>query len=511
MLGSVATLTASAGVPAVTAAADEPGGFLAPGSPFSSASTAFTATNFGPPLNPGMNCGSALEPRPCWIGHLKIGLAPGWEDPRTRVAIIAAIAGRLSLAHNCPADAVGRTDTGVFFGGGASKVGPGFFHQVGCAWNDRYTIPSERVTWRFEWNIPSRGGWVVAGKQQDAEQVFADQHPGLDPDAYVGAALASGVELPRICEPFLFVPSTPRLSSVPREYQACTALVASGKFTARAVMAAIGVTFGLVALDVMVGPNRPTPLSPRTIAPTVRPPLPVPIVGDPFGSPLPTAPNDPITQAIATANPALSAGDAAAIAMRCRHLVVAARLDSILTNGTLRHPCEGLPIFIPGADVYEAADHKLKSLLAFPERVLLHNASTDMTELRLIAEGYMLAGYDFWRPKVPHDSIAYTSILEAPCFVSATSDHCDEYPYASSLEGGPGGDPSDPATWIGFALSNISATDNEREGQLLSQFKTDSGCGLTELGSAGSTIVGVPFLVVPLPTGVETTYICQGS
>lgn len=230
------------------------------------------ATDWGPIRNAGLNCGTAAATKACWIGELRLKLAPGWEDYQARMTAIGATQGRITLAHQCPADAVGRTSEIVIRNGSSSFVRSNI--QIGCAWNQFYTIPSERVSWRFEWYFPSSGTWVVGGEQKNEEEAFAGLNPDVNLDEYVAGALASGVALARVCEPLLFVPSTPRLSSVPNEYMACSALVASGKYSTRALFAAMGSLFGLYAIDVMVGPDRPLPTTPTVVKPTVREPDP---------------------------------------------------------------------------------------------------------------------------------------------------------------------------------------------------------------------------------------------
>jgi len=80
-----------------------------------------------------------------------------------------------------------------------------------------------------------------------------------------------------------------------------------------------------------------------------------------------------------------------------------------------------------------------------------------------------------------------------------------------ALEGGPRGVAINPSTWTGFTVSRISKADNKEEGLKLAAFKMDSRCGLTEATGNRATILGVPFLVVPMPGSVNTTHVCRGS
>ncbi|MGV8970572.1 MAG: hypothetical protein ACOH1J_08990 [Microbacteriaceae bacterium] len=463
-----------------------------------------TATSWGPIRNSGLNCGTAAATKACWLGELRLQLAPGWADYRAKMTALGVTQGRITLAHQCPADANGRISQTVMRNGSSAFVSSSI--QIGCAWNQFYTIPSERVSWRFEWYFPASGTWVVAGKQQNAEEDFAGLYPDIDLDEYVAGAIASGVATTRICEPFLFVPSSPRLSSVSNEYMACTALLGSGKYTTRALFAAMGTLFGLVAIDVMVGPDRPLPGTTRIDKPTVRGsdpnrPTSVEVTLPPSGS-------SAIVRAILRANPALSANEALSIAMTCRQLIVAGRIGSIGTNRLAKHPCEVLPIYVPGADSGEASSHKLESIKAFPERVLLHNTNAETTTSRLVSEGFIAGPWEFWRWKVPHDSNAYLSVGGRACLPGSISFQCDEYPYNASLEAGPRGVPSDPSTWAGFTLSLIPEQDNQVDGNGFRAFKVDRRCGLTA-ATSGVAIEGVAFLVIPKPVGVLTTHICH--
>lgn len=194
-------------------------------------------------------------------------------------------------------------------------------------------------------------------------------------------------------------------------------------------------------------------------------------------------------RAILQANSTLSEAQALAIAMTCRQLVAAGRIGSVLTNGSPQHPCEVLPIYIPGADAGQASEHKLASISA---------------------EGYIVGNWVNWRQAVPLSSIAYTAVNgEEQCLPGLAGLECDEYPYNASLEAGPRGVPSDSSTWVGFTLSLIPEYDNQLDGRRFQEFKVDRACGLTDATSSGTAIEGVPFLVIPMPVGVPTGHVCR--
>lgn len=131
---------------------------------------------------------------------------------------------------------------------------------------------------------------------------------------------------------------------------------------------------------------------------------------------------------------------------------------------------ESIPIFAPGDDVREAAQHDLDAIVGNPAWAALTYAASN-------------------RPAPDNWKYAYP-----PCDGSYAPLQCDEYPFLSSQQGGPGA-----------SLRLIDAYDNSREGSLLSLFY--GLCGLSE---------GDPFLVIPIPTSLpaevtSTSAWCEDS
>lgn len=114
--------------------------------------------------------------------------------------------------------------------------------------------------------------------------------------------------------------------------------------------------------------------------------------------------------------------------------------------------CKDKPVFLPGADVYEAAEHDSEAIVNGHPAVLTYYPSKP--DPLTLADG----------TTVSHSWYKNETI----CKQGAVGDgrDCDEYPYWSTVEGGPGA-----------SLKLVKASDNQREGRLLVGFATR--CGLT--------------------------------
>jgi hypothetical protein len=159
----------------------------------------------------------------------------------------------------------------------------------------------------------------------------------------------------------------------------------------------------------------------------------------------------------------LTADQARAVARAC----VAAGLSQLASSKGLGDPCLGqTPLFVTGGDVLEATAHDIEALRAHP--ALLHRKTPPNVR--------------FW--------LATPAALPECPTPRPTGEQCDEYPFASTQEGGQFNRPS---------LKLISAADNSQQGILLN---TDvyGVCGV------GST---QPFFVLPVPmANVPTFAVC---
>jgi hypothetical protein len=281
-------------------------------------------------------------------------------------------------------------------------------------------------------------------------------------DHYV--ALLATVPLQDLCTPLAFV-RQPGVSSVPPAYLACSAAVESGK-NLRYILRVIATAGGLAALDRLVlehpkhsdedGDGRPVP-----------PPINDIPIRDRF-TPQPDQHAEP--------------GHADVVAQRCR--AYAARANLQLINGK-KNPCTTLPIFSPGADVSEAAQHKSEVILARPWMMQLNYVPSSVKEQTFRVR---------WYTGPP---------IDPRCADKTADQDCDEYPYFSTDQGARVEDP-----WAA-SLKPVDSGHNRLEGTRYGQFLSEPtaaaprGCGLQQ---------DDPFLVVPtVPAGREPAWLPQPS
>lgn len=200
---------------------------------------------------------------------------------------------------------------------------------------------------------------------------------------------------------------------------------------------------------------------------------------DPAQPPTPTPNDKPIADVIRGISRANNLSDESAqvIAAQCRRLVAAAM--PLPGYSSTRHPCTELPAFIPGSDVLEAAQHKLDAIAGNPAAGLVGNPSwvylNHVGRDTRHQQGLSLT----WYAQYP------------PCAgQSVPSYQCDEFPYYSSKQSGPGA-----------SLRWVIAAHNTYEGSRLGNFVTSCGLGFQD-----------PYLVIPLPfeSGPPTTWTMNG-
>ncbi len=127
--------------------------------------------------------------------------------------------------------------------------------------------------------------------------------------------------------------------------------------------------------------------------------------------------------------------------------------------------CEKRPIFAPGDNVKEAAQHDLDAIVGHPSWVGLNRANPP-----LVASGW------------------YIQVPNTPCSVPYDPDYsqCDEFPYRSSQQAG-------SLSGTQASLRPIDKSDNENEGVYLNLFYSQCSVGN-----------GDPYLVIPWPTPTLT-------
>ena len=136
--------------------------------------------------------------------------------------------------------------------------------------------------------------------------------------------------------------------------------------------------------------------------------------------------------------------------------------------------CESMPIFAPGLiDIKEASEHDADAIASGQPAVLHFVSSADKN-----SGPYSLPSS--WTTRVEYANCG-------PGKVPGET-QCDEYPYYSTAEGGPGA-----------SLRNIRKEDNSKEGGLLSYFYTR--CGLVSSAAPNE------YLVVPI--AANTVGVCS--
>lgn|GEM_PF-1574651 len=175
-------------------------------------------------------------------------------------------------------------------------------------------------------------------------------------------------------------------------------------------------------------------------------------------------------------------------ANKCTALVQIA--FTTLTRAQAQDKCATQPVLFVGglADFgKEAAEHDLEVIGPQPELVQLEY----MSEANKIATGKSRQWYNL---------VAYRT----PCLNKTTAQHCDEYPFFTTVEGGP----TAFDTYGSDVLKPISIADNTVEGGTLSALVTTAACGMQSAvgnpGSGGTKCLTVPLVGVP----VASFFVC---
>lgn len=273
--------------------------------------------------------------------------------------------------------------------------------------------------------------------------------------AVLTAAAATGADALTLCAPMQEV-RTPSDGFTTQAFLTCFEAFEAGGAgrAATAIGAALGT--GAVALLVANAATDPTTGEPRVPRPApvpnpIDPPgKPVPVLGDVYWTVLDRI-EDSLRERVTTHQPA-DDNQWRTAARTCFELA------ATLWFGTSVHPCETQNIFFPGSDIMAAAQHKAAAIAANPAWVRL-------------TRGNPAGVSDGW----------YAS--EPACADRSPSMQCDEFPYFSTNEGGPGS-----------SLRLVPQPDNSREGGLLNGFYRAPQCKIT---------AGMPFLVIPTVVDVD--------
>jgi Mg-chelatase subunit ChlD len=184
-------------------------------------------------------------------------------------------------------------------------------------------------------------------------------------------------------------------------------------------------------------------------------------------------------------------------------LAILSTVGFVLSAGGYKHPCEIMPIFLPGGLWTESTG----------------TTSTDQSTLHVfdaITTRFRSPALTYWTPAERAAAGVSGNWYNnyAPCKDDRTpgsGDDCDEYPYKSTTSAGPGTAKPGSEPWKsgGASLRLLPTPDNRAAGRALGRFYADPLCApaVTERRER--------FLVIPLvePVGrtvlpVETSWIC---
>lgn len=150
------------------------------------------------------------------------------------------------------------------------------------------------------------------------------------------------------------------------------------------------------------------------------------------------------------------------------------------------HPCSSRSVFLPARDVEEAMQHKIDAITMNPSRVLLSYATE--------AESIRSTGGRRWYRSTDecNDGARAIAVAARPGVALA----CDEMPYFSTEQAGPGA-----------SLRFIDYDDNRNEGNALQGFY--SACPRLKLDAPAVGLSREKFVVAPLPVSPRTIGYCR--
>ena len=397
---------------------------------------------------------------------------------------------------------------------GAGQVSATCTSGVGCS----TTVPAGAIYRAVVQNAAGHLAGESFGSLLTGDGASELQVNGLDL-AYLAARFASAHAF---CDEVLLAPGgtyTQATGTVKQEYWTCLAAAQAGQSTPQimAAVAAVGVTGSFVLAWVaqqsardksctQLGTCSPPPQCDPCPPPTGCDPCPPPTGCNPCAPtsvepvPHPLPPEwraKDVAARIATRNPNLlrvdgevaTNADVQTITEECLIRASEAGLDGSAD-------CSGLPVFVSGNDVAEAARHDLEALAATPPRPFKLN--------------YLRGGPS----GVPRQW--YASRPECNPLLDATD--CDEYPFFATEQGGPQAE-------ILPHLKRIDSAHNRDQGKYYGfysgpEYKRNfiKQCGLKSRGDIGPDGIlldhGTAFLALPLDPGLDIptiTTLCNGS
>ena len=175
-------------------------------------------------------------------------------------------------------------------------------------------------------------------------------------------------------------------------------------------------------------------------------------------------------------------------------------LDEELGAGDEGEPCLSKPLFFPGLDASQAAEHDAEVIAAFPAWFqLTYESGHDKQNDRVLSGWY-------------NNKVQYKAQCGDERELRGVE--CDEYPFYSTVEGGPAAYEITP-----LVLKEISAKDNNVEGAALRVMQDDPDCHMATIagpsgkGSRPRLFQGSKnqqYIVVPLVLPISS-HICTNA
>jgi hypothetical protein len=157
--------------------------------------------------------------------------------------------------------------------------------------------------------------------------------------------------------------------------------------------------------------------------------------------------------------------------------------------GAAADQCKTKPIWVPGKDVPEVAEHDGTAMLAGSPPVLTAMSSTEREAGYVDENGQLVAG-------LARNWYRYT----APCVGNVSSDtglSCDEYPYFSTAE-------SSLTAHLALVDQRQNTTEGRNRYQMMYSSPSTGGCGLLSKPNP----LDRQFIVVPEPDALPTLAMC---
>jgi len=189
-------------------------------------------------------------------------------------------------------------------------------------------------------------------------------------------------------------------------------------------------------------------IDPKLASPPPSPPKPIPQAIAPTEE-------QSVQQRIQQANPSLSSGDAATAAQDCVNEEAAGRAAGTL--GPADQPCLNAQLFFPGSNAGWAAIHDLDAISSNPAWFQLTYLSRSAKKASGVPPGWYSQVQ--WRAKY--------GTRGCPVLLPAGL-HCDEYPFYTTVEGGP----------PNASLLAVPSRDNSSEGASLHAMQYDPNCNM---------------------------------